>query len=97
MTIELEKTKEHAIEQAAHDISKAKAFSKLAQEVMVAGVGSIKISCNSNYSGEYLCGIENLSDDVIREDLAAFLDRMAERYRKSAAEWLEYGLSGQVP
>jgi len=97
VTIELEKTKEHGIQQAAYEIGKAKAFSKLAQEILVADLGSIKISCNNNYSGEYLCGIEDLSDDVIREDLAAFLDRMAERYRKSAAVWLEYGLSGQVP
>lgn len=82
------------IENAAHDLNKAKAFARLAQQVLTAEVGSIKISCNSNNNCEYLSSIENLSDDVIREDLAAFLDRQAERHRTSAQEWLEYGLNG---
>ncbi|MBX9937668.1 MAG: hypothetical protein K2Y32_00360 [Candidatus Obscuribacterales bacterium] len=91
MTIKIQN--ETAIEQAAHDIQRARQLEKLAQQVLTCDVGSIKISCNNDYTGAYLSGIENISDDEIREDLAAFLDRQAQRHRKSASDWLQYGFT----
>jgi hypothetical protein len=86
---------EFGIEQAAHDISKAKELEKLAQDVLVSDLRSIKISCKDSYQGAYLSSIENESDDVPREELAKFLENCAARHRASAQQWLTFALTNE--
>lgn len=93
MTIEIKE--EFGIEQAAHDISKAKELEKMAQSVLKSELRSIKISCEGEYSGVYLSGIENESDDIPREELAKFLDNQAARHRESAQQWMQFALQGE--
>lgn len=93
MTVEIKE--EFGIEQAAHDISKAKELEGLAKSILTARLSSIKISCDGPYSGVYLAGIENESDDIPKEALAKFLDNQAARHRASAQQWMQYALQGE--
>jgi hypothetical protein len=79
------------VEQATHDLMKAKELEKIAEKVKDSELGSITINVGS--VNVQLVGQENVSDDIPKGELISFLCAQAARHRQSANEWLEFALT----